>query len=203
MDHWAPVVRYGHEGTGGLTVDTGGFATSSGRFRASAVNTVSIAHGSAGDQWADAYGEIIVLGTFTGTTSRIGVALRLVDASNYYVGYLDTTNQINLVSVVAGTPTTLITAATGGIGSAGAAFYTLKIEVQGDILRGLWGGRLLASVRDTSLTAPGYVGMYINANVAVGSTEIPRFEAAPLGASYVSAVDVQRPGPSTRVRRLR
>jgi hypothetical protein len=206
MDVWAPVVRHWSSGTGQLTNDINSFSTALGVFTIGVGSADCAAHGSAGDKWADAYGEFTYTNIAT-ATNKAGIWLRVADSSNYYAVYITigTPTTMNIDAVVAGAASSLLsTSFTPGTLS-GINHFTLRAEVQGNTLRAYWQGVLIGSAVDNTITAPGFVSMFMRVNSG-GSTNIQgdRFEAGPLGIGYTPGYDYQQVGrPSTRARRLR
>ncbi len=186
MDHWAPVVRYGHVGTGGITMDTGTFSQSTNRFRAGSAGANNAGHGSAGDRWADAYGEILV--PTINTNDIFGIWLRVADSSNYYTCHATGGGTLTIGKVVAATPTTLLSTSftTGTISSNMGSF---RAEVQGENLRAFWRGQLIGTAGDSAITAPGFVSMLMRPETFTFNVEVLRFEAGPLGAAFSSGVE--------------
>lgn len=193
MDTWAPAVRYPHEGVGYWTNDTGTLAvnTTSGplggqyNLRVSAAATDTAGHVATGDQWADAYGEALIFpSTFTNANRKMGVWLRVADASNCYTVVADGTGTMTISKVVAGTPTSLGTASfTIGDVTDNVAFGA---AVQGDLIRGFWRGQRVLTVQDTTYTGPGFVSMYLRTQTTTGELQCMRWEAGPLRPNHVA-----------------
>jgi hypothetical protein len=201
MDSWAPVVRHGHVGTGGITMDVNTFSTTGGRFRAGTAGANNAGHGSAGDRWLDAYGEILV--PTINTNDIFGIWLRVADSSNYYTCHAVGSGTLTIAKVIAGASTTLLSQAftTGTISSTAGTF---RAEVQGDNLRAFWRGQLIGSATDTAIQTAGFVSMLMRPETFTFNVEVIRFEAGPLAAAYTAGVEsAQQAGPSTVRRRLK
>ena len=191
MDQWAPVVRHANMGTGQLTNDSNSLSTAFGPFTpGSGSGAECAAHGSAGDKWRNAYGELYVL-ALTAAGARAGEWLRVADSSNYYSAYMTTTTA-GIDSVVAGVSTNLLSTSVT-LGSMPGVF---RAEINDDMISVFWRGVFVGSARDSSLTAPGFVSMYLRANSSSLEAQATRFEAGPLSESTRQA------GPPVRRHRL-
>lgn len=207
MDNSAPVVRYAHEGvTGYWTNDAGTLTvniTGQNTLRVGASGQDTAAHDTAGNQWTDAYGEALAIPTSFGTsTRRIGVWLRVADASNCYTVQADGTGTMTVSKVVAGVATSLGTASFT-VGSVAADVYTtMRAEIQGDRIRAYWRGQHVITVQDSTYTGPGFVSLYMRVLTTAGEVQVVRWEAGPLRPNYAAAYTPMA-GPLRTGRRLR
>lgn len=197
MNIWAPVVRFYRDGVGQFTNDSNSFSVGLGIFTVGATAADCAAHGSAGETWSDAYGEVGVRSISTTTGNKAGCWLRVLDSSNYYAVYISfgSPSTINIDSVVAGSTTALasVSFTLGTLSGIAGTELTFRAEVQGSSIRGYWRGALIASVQDTALTSAGFVSMFARA-AASTQVQLSRFEAGPLGVAYPAGPESQQPG---------
>lgn len=201
MDTWAPVVRYANEGTGYWTNDTGTLNASNNAggpgatqttLRANANATDTAGHDVQGNQWTDAYGEVVFFpNNFSGNTGRrIGVWLRVASSTNCYTVQADGgtggNGNMTIAKIVSGSTTSLGTT-TFPLGDV-TSYVTMRAEIQGDQIRAFWRGqRVLTVSGDTAFQGPGFVSVYLRTSTAVGDVQVVRWEAGPLRPNDVSA----------------
>lgn len=198
MDQWAPVVLWAHDSISYWANDastiarstSGGPSGSQASLRCTSNATDTAAHDAAGNQWTDAYGEVVFFpSNFSGNTGRkIGVWLRVADSSNCYTVVADGgsggTGNITISKVVSGTPTSLGTG-TFAIGDV-TSYVTFRADAQGDNLRAYWRGQPILTVSDTTYQAPGFVSLHMRSTTTAGDVQSMRWEAGPLRANYVT-----------------
>lgn len=202
MDHWAPTVRHGPDGTGQMTDDINTIVAVTGRYRVGSTSVDCAAHATGADTWLDVYGELFATAAQAVSTS-CGFLVRYVDTSNYYQISSDiVTGSLLIKKVVAGATTNLVNNSTAWPSAGTNRPLTFRAEIQGDVLRAFRNGVLGGSARDTAFQAAGPVAVYMRSTVAA-NLELARFEAGPLTTTYTPAIEVQQAGPLVRASRLR
>lgn len=173
MDQWAPIVE-NMDVTPNTSVYEGSITITGGRARAGATNTARSIY--SGEQYLDSYFEIEVA-TFGAGTLAVGGYLRLnTGTGDAYSVNFDTSGSVFVDNRLVGN------IFTGGM-TVGGLPGLFRGEVQGDVVRAYWKGVLIATVRDTGVTGPGYCALYMFSSV-LANNEVSRFESGPLGPQY-------------------
>ena len=217
MDTWAPVVINGNEGTGRWTMDASSFNVASNTLgptggqtalRVGAIGTDVAGHDTAGNQWTDAYGEVLwYAGNFSGNTGRrCGVWLRTASAANCYTVVADggSAGNANMtISKVVASVSTSLGTTTFTAPTANGNYVTLRAEIVGDNIGAYIGGQRILTVTDTTFQGPGFVSLYMRATTTISDVQTFRWEAGPMRPNYVPPAYAAMAGPSTLSRRLR